>query len=410
MDVSPAWMNAERNMITREEAFDRLDRVLCGKRLPFEKVPLSASLGRVLAVDHLSRLEMPPFDKSAMDGYAVRADDERDQYRLIGTVAAGETFEHPIEPGTTVKIMTGAPVPPGGGLVIKIEDTESQGENIRILRHEGKTNIAPRAQDLKVGDVVLRAGTRIGALDMANLVACGLGEAEVVRRPRLLILSTGDEIVDRPENLAPGRIMNSNGPMLVSLAEEFGLAVVGREHVLDDRRATVEAISRALDVADIVVMSGGVSVGDYDFVLEAVETLDLDLHFSRVAILPGKPTVFASRGDKLIFGLPGNPVSSFVMFHIFVMRAVAHLVGGPVGLRQFPLQLAVDYRRRKTERLQHVPCRVDSAGKLEPLEYHGSGHLRAISDADGFFLVPVGQAEIKSGRPATFIPLPRGFR
>ncbi|HUU02679.1 MAG TPA: molybdopterin molybdotransferase MoeA [Myxococcota bacterium] len=403
-------MSANRTMIPREEAFHRLDRTLSGKRLSFEKVPLPASLGRVLAVDHLSRLEMPPFDKSAMDGYAVRADDEREEYRLVGAVAAGETFERPIEPGTTVKIMTGAPVPPGGGRVIKIEDSESQGDTIRILRHEGKTNIATRAQDLKVGDVVLRAGIRVGALDMANLVACGLAEAEVVRRPHLFILSTGDEIVDHPDKLAPGRIMNSNGPMLEALAGEFGLAVSGREHVDDDRDATVEAISRAMDAADIVVMSGGVSVGDYDFVLEAMQQLDLELHFSRVAILPGKPTVFASRGDKLVFGLPGNPVSSFVMFHIFILRAVAHLTGGPLDLREFPLRLAADYRRRKTERLQHVPCRVNSAGKLEPLEYHGSAHLRAISDADGFFLVPIGVDEIKSGQVATFIPLPRGFR
>ncbi|MBW1873268.1 MAG: molybdopterin molybdotransferase MoeA, partial [Deltaproteobacteria bacterium] len=228
--------------------------------------------------------------------------------------------------------------------------------------------------------------------------------------PRIAVLSTGDEIVDSPDQLGPGKIMNSNGPMLAGLAHESGLKLISQDRVPDTWDATVAAIENAMDQANLVVLSGGVSVGEYDFVLKAMSAAGLTVHFSRVAILPGKPTVFASREDTFVFGLPGNPVSVFIMFHLFVRRAVALLSGSTPGLRDFPVRLAADFKRRKIERLQHVPCRINQAGECEPVDYHGSAHLAAIMRADGFFLVAVGTAELKAGQQVTFIPMAGGFK
>jgi molybdopterin molybdotransferase len=403
-------MNIFEPMITREKAFELLDNALAGCRLPGKSVAVAQAHGRFLHKDQTSRLELPPFNRSAMDGYAVRADDRQDQYRVVETVAAGQVSLTPIEPGTAVKIMTGASVPPGGGRVIKIEDTQQDGDLIRVLKSEDRTNISEKAQDVRIGDQVLSAGTRLGSLEIANLVSCGITQLEVVRRPRIAVLSTGDEIVDSPDQLGPGKIMNSNGPMLASLALESGLNLVSQDRVPDNWDATVAAIGNATQQADLVVLSGGVSVGDFDFVLKAMSAADLTVHFSRLAILPGKPTVFASRENTFVFGLPGNPVSVYLMFHLFVRRAVALLCGSTPGLRYYPVRLAVDYKRRKIKRLQHVPCRINQAGECEPIDYHGSAHLAAIMRADGFFLVDIGTAELKAGQKVTFVPLAGGLK
>jgi len=398
-------MNIFEPMLPCEEAFELLDNALAGYRLPGKSVTVAQAYGRVLLNDQTSLLELPPFNKSAMDGYAIRTDDHQDQYRVVETVAAGQVSRKTIEPGTAVRIMTGACVPPGGGRVIKVEDTQQDGDLIKVLSFEDRTNIAEKAQDVRIGDLILSAGTRLGSLEIANLVSCGITRLEVVRSPRIAVLSTGDEIVDSPDQLGPGKIMNSNGPLLAGLAHESGLKLISQDRVPDTWDATVAAIENAMDQADLVVLSGGVSVGDFDFVLKAMSAAGLTVHFSRVAILPGKPTVFASRENTFVFGLPGNPVSVFVMFHLFVRRAVALLCGSTPGLRDFPVRLAADFKRRKIERLQYVPSRINQAGECEPIDYHGSAHLAAIMRADGFFLVAVGTAELKAGQQVTFIPL-----
>ncbi|MBW1807229.1 MAG: molybdopterin molybdotransferase MoeA [Deltaproteobacteria bacterium] len=403
-------MNIFEPMLPCEKAFELLDNALAGYQLPGKSVTVAQAYGRVLLNDQTSLLELPPFNKSAMDGYAIRADDRQDQYRVVETVAAGQVSRKTIEPGTAVRIMTGACVPPGGGRVIKVEDTQQDGDLIKVLSFEDRTNIAEKAQDVRIGDLILSAGTRLGSLEIANLVSCGITQLEVVRRPQIAVLSTGDEIVDSPDQLGPGKIMNSNGPMLAGLAHESGLKLISQDRVPDTWDATVAAIENAMDQANLVVLSGGVSVGEYDFVLKAMSAAGLTVHFSRVAILPGKPTVFASREDTFVFGLPGNPVSVFIMFHLFVRRAVALLSGSTPGLRDFPVRLAADFKRRKIERLQHVPCRINQAGECEPVDYHGSAHLAAIMRADGFFLVAVGTAELKAGQQVTFIPMAGGFK
>ena len=394
-------------MIPEAEAFERLDRALADRRLPAERVALAEARGRVLAAGARSAIDMPSFDKSAMDGYAVRADDLRDEYRVVGTLAAGDAPEEPLAPGQAVQIMTGAPLPDGAGRVIKVEQTERDGESVRVTAHDNARHVRLRAEDLAAGDPVLPAGTRLGTLELSNLVSCGLTEVEVVRHPTAVVLSTGDELVDAPEALSPGKIMDSNGPMLAGLCAGFGIQVLQQRRVPDDQAATRQAMAAAVEQADLVLLSGGVSMGEFDYVLDGFEALDLTVHFSRVAIKPGKPTVFATRNDAIVFGLPGNPVSAFVMFHLFVLRAAAQLTGAPLELRQVQLRLAADFRRRKAGRLLYMPCALTPEGTATPIPNNGSGHLAALLGADGFVQVPVGVDALAAGERVTFLPLPR---
>ena len=233
---------------------------------------------------------------------------------------------------------------------------------------------------------------------------------------RMAVISTGDEITDDPAELRPGTIMNTNGPMLAGLAAAGGLEVVAERTVGDDLDETVAVLADAMGAAELAVLSGGVSVGDFDFVLAAFERLGLEVHFSRVAVKPGKPTVFASArqgsgqaGDnKAVFGLPGNPVSAYLMFHLFVLRAAARLGGVEPRLRELRLPLAGDYRRRQSDRLQFVPARLAEDGAVETVTFHGSAHLLALGQTDGFFRVPIGVAEVPAGQRVRFVPIAEG--
>jgi molybdopterin molybdotransferase len=403
-------MNKNDPMIPLHQAFALLDETLQGFRLPTETIPVQEALGRVANADQKSRLDLPPFDKSAMDGYAILPGDERDEYRLIETVAAGKLGAQKLIEGTIVKVMTGAAVPAGTGRVIMQEHTEEHQDRVKVHRHGGPSHICKRAEDVKTGEVILKAGTRIGALEIANLISSGITKIEVSRTPRLSIISTGDEIVDDPGLIGPGKIMNSNGPMLAALARRHGLPVIGRRVLRDDEETTRRGIRAALEEADIVVLTGGVSVGQFDYVLGSLSDAGLQVRFSRVAVKPGKPTVFSWSDGKCAFGLPGNPVSAYLMFHLFVLRAAAHITGAQPPLREIRLRLSHDFSRRKIERLEFVPARLDQAGTVSAVEFHGSAHLAAVLSADGFFQSPVGVAKMKGGDEVVFSPLPRIFR
>jgi len=397
-------------MIALERAFEILDRTLAGGRLPVETAPVRRALGRVLACDQTARLDQPPFDRSSMDGYAIAANDTRESYRLIGTVMAGKAPTQCLVPGTAIKVMTGAPTPAGTGRVVMREYAEERDGIVTIHRHDGPVNIRFRGEDLRAGDVVARAGAVLDAHRIANLVACGVTDVAVAHAPRIAIFSTGDEIVDDPAEiacdparLAPGKIMDSNGPMLAALCQGRGFAVVSQAALPDDKDAIAAALRAAFDQADIVILSGGVSVGESDFVLDALSVVGLTPRFTRLAIKPGKPTVFASAGDKIAFALPGNPVAVFLTFHLFVLRAVAIISGGAPAMREFRLRLARDFEQSDAERLNFIPCRLNERAEIVPLEFHGSAHLAALSDADGFFIAPIGCKRIEAGGEAAFV-------
>ena len=394
-------------MIPVDEMFRRLDEALAGVTLSSERVALSEAQDRILASDQVSRLDLPPFNKSSMDGYAVLEGDERDEYCVLGTVAAGHSRELQLVAGSAVKVMTGAPVPAGTGRVIVQESTQERDGILTVHRHDREANICWQGEDLRRGDLVLQGGTVLGALEIANLLACGITEVDVVRRVRLAIISTGDEIVASPDQLAAGKIIDTNGPLLAGLARDFGLAVVKRASVPDDKDVTAAEIRSALEDADVVICSGGISVGEFDFVHGALSDLGLRLRFAGVASKPGRPMTCATAGSKVVLALPGNPVAVYLMFHLCVLRVVALMSGRKPGLRELTLRLGSDFKRRKAERQEYVPSRLERDGAVLPVEFHGSAHLAALMHCDGFIVVPVGCSELRAGSTVTFVPVGR---
>lgn len=391
--------------IPLREAFRRIDAALAGSRLPAEAVPVREAPGRVLARPQVSRLDLPPFDKSAVDGYALPESGGRGPYRVVATVPAGATGPRVLRPGEAVKVMTGAPVPRGTRQVVMVEDAEEREGFVTVTRPGGAANICGRGEDMRRGGALLPAGHRLRPLDAGNLAACGIVRVPVARAPRVALLATGDEIVDDPALLRPGRIMNSNGPLLASLSAAYGLEVVLEARVPDALGDLVLALRKAMARADLVLLSGGVSVGDLDLVPEAFSRLGLRTHFSRVAVKPGRPATFATGRGRALFGLPGNPVSVYVMFHLMVLRAAARMAGSAPPERALRLPLAKAFRRRRADRQEFLPARLDAGGRLEVLPIHGSADLTALTRSDGLLSVERGTFSLPRGGRADFYPV-----
>jgi molybdopterin molybdotransferase len=403
-------MSETEDMISLTKALGIVEQELTGITLPVETIPVRQALGRTVVENQTACLDLPPFDKSAMDGYAVLDGDEREEYHVLETIPAGRVPTKKLVAGTAVKVMTGAPVPEGSGQVIMVEQTSEAEGKVRILSHSTAINICRKGKDVRSGDTILPAPAMLGPLEIANLIAVGITEVKVAMPVRIAILTTGNEIVDSPDKLQAGKIMNSNGPMLEGLCRKYLLEIATSVMVKDDRGATVSAIQEALNNADIVVLSGGVSVGDFDFVTEAMKQVGLRLHFNRLAIKPGKPMTFASSDTKVAFGLPGNPVSVFLMFHLFVLYAARLLAGMKHNVRYVTLPLTHDFHRRNAERMAFVPCQLESGGTLKPVKYHGSAHLQALMDCDGFFIVSKGITEIPADEKVSYLNIKDSFQ
>jgi molybdopterin molybdotransferase len=402
-------MKTAHQTIPPTQAFSIVDGAMTGCLVSTEELPVPQAVGRTLAEDQISRLDLPPFDKSAMDGYALPTD-AAGSFRILETVAAGNVPTAALLPGTTLKVMTGAPVPTGTRRVVKIEDVRVESDRIEVARRDPDSNICLRGEDVRAGDVIMRAGTVLSPLDIASLISCGVTGVQVYRRVRVAVFSTGDEIVDDPAMLAPGKIINSNGPMLAALARQFAMEVVAERTLRDEPELTRRALLEALPGVDIALLTGGVSVGDFDFVTDALPAAGLRVHFTQVSVKPGRPITFATAPGKAIFGLPGNPVSAYLMFHLFVLRAAARLTGAPAPGREVSLTMGFDFSRHKTDRTEYVPCRIGEDGCVEQLEFHGSAHLSALTRADGFFIAPAGCAKIASGQSVRVLILPGVFR
>lgn len=395
-------------LIPLDEMNRRLAEALAGRTLPTERVPARQAATRVLGADATSGVDLPPFDKAAVDGFALLPGEQQAEYRVLGTIAAGQATSYTLVPGTTVKVMTGAPVPSGAGRVVMQEHVEERDGAIRLTRADRATNICRAGEDVRRGDVILRAGARLGALELANLVACGITEVTVVRRARLAVISTGDELVGSPEELSPGKIIDANGPMLEALAAAHGLEVVLATRVPDQRAATARAIRAGVEVADVVVLSGGISVGQFDYVHDALEGLGMRELFAGVAVKPGRPLTCAlTASGKLVVALPGNPVAVFLMFHLCLLRVAALLSGADPAPREREVVLARELARDKGARQDYVPARVSPDGTAEPVEFHGSAHLAALMQADGFLIIPPGPLAFPAGGRVGFLPIQR---
>ena len=364
-----------------------------------QAVELAAAAGRVLAEDVTSAIDVPPFDSSAMDGFALVAGPAA-ALELIGESRAGHPAEQPVRPGTAVRISTGAAVPEGASAVIPVERTRADGDRVEVEETAQGANIRRSGEDVRAGQVVLRRGTPIGPAEIGVAASVGRAELRCARRPRVALLVTGDELVAPGVPLQPGQIYSSNGFALAAQVERAGAQLVSRETVPDTPEGTREAIGRAFEAADVVVISGGVSVGPHDHVKGALRELGAEERFWGVSLRPGKPTWFGTRQNALAFGLPGNPVSAMVTFQLFARPAVSALQGADPAARRASAMLeeAVPRNPRREEAVR-VRLSQDDEGlraKLT-LKEQGSHMLTSMVGADALALIGPGEGEAAAG-------------
>jgi molybdopterin molybdotransferase len=363
------------------------------------RLKLESCLGLVLAEDVASDIDMPPFDKALMDGYAVRAadfDNGKAVLKVIGEVTAGAVPATPVAAGEALRIMTGAPMPAGADTVVMIERTGNLDEGkvaIEDTALRGGQNVLARAREMKCGETILQRGVVIRPQEIGILAAAGRGQAAVFPRPRVAVVSTGDEVVEPCERPGPGQIRNSNGAMLTAQADRAG-AVPQYLGIARDRLESLRPmISAGLDF-DVLLLSGGVSAGKLDLVPSVLQELEVRPHFHKVAMKPGKPVFFGSRGRTMVFGLPGNPVSALVCFEIFVRPALRRVMGYTEALSQIVhARLEADFDHR-SDRPTYRPAelRETSGGRVvRPVPWFGSSDLRALSAANAFMVLPAGQ-------------------
>jgi len=361
-----------------------------------EEVPLHESLGRILAEDICSEIEMPPFDKSAMDGFAMVSGDDSPGLKIIETIPAGKFPEKKVEKGLCSRIMTGAPLPEGADRVVRVEVTREEDGYMFRTGADNAGNVCFRGEDIRKGDRILEKGMRMGTAETGAAASLGKDRVSVYRRVKAGLMTTGSEIRNPGEPLNPGQIYNSNGFSLAAQLRSSGAEVTGNRIVSDRREILVSELEKMIGNADLTIVSGGVSMGEFDLVPGVLEDLGVRIHFNKVAIQPGKPTLFGTRDNKVIFGLPGNPVSAFVIFEVFVKPLLMRMSGSefrPLILRG---KLEDGFKRRKTERDLYLPVSADR-GKVRLVEYHGSAHFVSLLKANALLKIERGTGEIAPG-------------
>jgi molybdopterin molybdotransferase len=373
------------------------ERVLAAVR-PVESERVAPALGRVLVEPAVAQEDLPPFDASAMDGFAVPGG-EAATLRIEGESRGGAPSPTPLTAGAACRISTGAVVPEGTHAVVPVERTEERDGEVAVPATEAGANIRRAGEDVRAGEQVIAGGSEIGPAEVAVLASLGMREVLCARVPLLAIAATGDELVEPGAELAPGQIRNSNVYALAAQAERAGAKVVMREHVPDDFDTTRDVLARAVDSADVVCVSGGVSVGPHDHVKPALAALGVQERFWGVRLQPGKPTWFGTRDGRLVFGLPGNPVSAMVTFHLFARPAVRALQGADPGIRPTSAR-AAEPLRRNPKRDQMVRVRLEQDGEgwlVRPTKAQGSHVLTSMLGAAALARVPAGDGDIDAG-------------
>jgi molybdopterin molybdotransferase len=392
------------SLLTLEQAQARV--LEHARPLPSEQVQIAEARGRVTAEEVRARVDLPPFASSAMDGYAVRAADLPGTLRVAGESAAGRPYEESLESGSAVAISTGAVVPEGADAVVPVERVVRHDNEVEITDgSEPGAHVRPRGGDIAAGEVVVPAGVLLTPARLAAVAASGVAELACRRRPRVAVLATGSELVLPGDDLGSGQIYETNTLMLSAALTGAGAKVVSEPPAADEKSALREALERGL-AADVLVTSGGVSVGEHDLVRAVEGELGVEEVFWRVSIKPGKPVSFGVRGDTLVFGLPGNPVSALVGCELFVKPALRALLALEHPLPRYePGRLAAALRRSE-ERDEFVRARTRVDGDdlvLEPVLGQESHMIVRTGSADALVHVPRGNGELSAGSPVQWL-------
>lgn len=383
--------------------------------LPAETVPLLSAVGRVLAADVLMPWDMPRWDNSAMDGYAVRSADCRGpaSLRVTGFLPAGGLPEGAVGPGEAIKIMTGAPLPPGADAVVPVEEAEAAAGAVRLSAAvRPGAHVRRRGEDFRAGEAALRAGTVMGPGEVSLLASAARLEVPVVRRARVAILSTGDELVEAGAPIGPGQIHDSNGLAIAAAVLQAGGEPVPLGIARDEPVALRALLERGLE-ADVLVTSAGVSMGDRDLVRAILEALSVRQVFWKVDIKPGRPTAFAVRGVTPVFSLPGNPVATLLTFEQFVRPALLKMMGLPQPFRPLRRALLQEGHARSPGRVSLARVRLsrrdDGALLATTSGDQATGILKSILRADAVAIIPQGEGRLEAGQPVQVQVLRPGF-
>ena len=380
--------------------------------LGLEKIGLLEALGRVLGEDIIASRDNPPWDNSAMDGFAVRAEDIRQEHAItkpavltvIEDVPAGKVATKAVGPGQAIRIMTGAPVPKGADTVVKVEETEASGNQVRIFKQEPRgANIRPQGEDVKKGDCIIPRGTRLRPAEIGMLAILAKSFVLVHQRPRVAILSTGDELADLDERFDEDKIINSNSYGLAAAVQEAGGIPILLGIAKDEPAALKSKIAHGLN-ADVLVLSGGVSMGDYDFTKAVFKELGAEMNFWKLAIRPGQPLAFGKIQGKLAFGLPGNPVSSMVTFEQLVRPAMLKLSGQRHYGRPVVQALFQEKFSKRTDRrhfLRGILSREEGQFKVRTTGDQGSGILTSMVKANCLIDIPQEIERLNPGDTVT---------
>ncbi len=370
-----------------------------------ERVCINDSLGRVLAGDVFSDVDMPPFHKAAVDGYACRKEDLGCELVVLETVAAGQVPSYTVGKNQCTKIMTGAMIPEGANLVLMVEHTrKTDSGKVIFLGENSNFNIAHKAEEVMIGDKVLGSRTLIMPQHVPVLASVGCTNPLVFCKPKVAVISTGDELVEPHQTPPAGKIRNSNGYQLVAQLTAMGCEARYLGIIPDDEALTHQAIGSAIDQNDMVILSGGVSMGEFDFVPEVLKKNNVRLFFQKVAIKPGRPTVFGSTEKCYVFGLPGNPVSSFITFEVFAKPLLCQMMGYKFKPLILKLEMGVNYSRKIDDRTEFLPVQIVNGSEVVPVRYTGSAHIHALIAANALLQVPIGIGEIKKGEKVDVRP------
>jgi molybdopterin molybdotransferase len=396
-------------MISLDEARALIAQAV--RPLDSAQTTLAQARGRVLRADLIAPEDLPAFDRSAMDGYAVALDDRADRFRVVGEIQPGVLGEVKIGRGECARIFTGAAIPPGASQVIMREDTAREGEWMIPTRRNAVTNVRRRGEDTRGGSVLLRAGTRLAPAELALLAGVGVMAPDVSPTVRALHFTTGNEIVDPATQPAPGQIRDTNSTLIAGLLAERGAHLVQQGRCGDSLEELADAIE-ATDVGawDLLLISGGASVGDYDFGARALERLGFEIHFRQINLRPGKPLIFATRGRQAAFVVPGNPVSHFVTFHAAIARAIECLEGAgeawPLASARLVREISDGPNPRETRWPAHVTL---AEGDLvaEPLAWQSSGDLCGLASANALIRIPPKSPPFPAGTTVSCLLLDR---
>lgn len=378
------------------------------KEMDFEKKDIVSCLNKVLAEDIYSQDNLPPFDKSAMDGYAIKSEDTQNydiekpiEFEIKGLIKAGDCCQYELKSSQAFKIMTGAPLPKGADAVIEIEKVEVEGNVLKVLQIVNKgNNVIKLGDEIKVGELALNRGSNIRPVEIGLLASLGYSSISVCKSPTVALIITGDELVDIDSKLKRGKIRNSNEYSLKALVKNLGAEALSLGIIADDKDIIKKKVKYALQNADIAISSGGASVGDYDFIDEVLKEIGADIKFNSVAIKPGKPVTFATYNEKLFFSLPGNPLSLITTFEEFVKPAIEKMMGKQIGNKgEFPVILVEDFKAKRG-RKKYVYVEIKEVnGKYYAYRVgtQCSNHLMTISEANGIIIIPEECGNVKAG-------------